>query len=246
MKYRILLICVLFSVYASAQTKPKTTTTSKTTTTKTPVKTASTTPVLKNALDSFSYALGMSVGNFCDQQQIKNLNSSLLMKGVNDAGEKPLFNEQQMNMIITTYLNKRSSEKASVAKAAGQKFLAENAKKPGVVTTPSGLQYLVLRGGTDTIKPTINDAVVCHYHGTLINGTVFESTVESGQPAKFNVGQVIQGWIEALPMMTKGSKWRLFIPAELAYGDRAMGNEIPAGSTLIFDLELLDVIKGGQ
>ncbi|HEX6180121.1 MAG TPA: FKBP-type peptidyl-prolyl cis-trans isomerase [Chitinophagaceae bacterium] len=243
MKYPILFICVLASVYASAQTKPKTTTTtSKTTTAKTPVKTTSTAPVLKNALDSFSYAIGMSVGNFCNQQQIKNVNTNLVMRGVSDAGGKPLLTEQQMNAIITGYLTKQSSEKARAVKAQGEKFLAENAKKPGVITTASGLQYMVLRAGTDTTKPAYNDAVVCHYKGTLSDGTEFESSYNSGQPARFKVNEVIAGWIEALQMMPKGSKWRLFIPSNLAYGDQSNA-KIPGGSTLIFELELLDIIK---
>ena len=248
MKYRILVICVLFSAFASAQTKPKTSTTAKTsTTTKTTTTKANSNtaaPVLKNGLDSFSYALGMSVGNFCSQQQIKNLNTTVLMKGVNDANKsgKPLLTEQQMNSIITTYLTKQSSEKARVAKAAGEKFLAENAKKPGVTTTASGLQYLVMKAGTDTVKPKITDEVICHYHGSLVDGTVFESTVNSGQPARFKVNEVVSGWIEALQLMPKGSKWRLFIPSDLGYGDRGSG-PIPGGAVIIFELELLDILK---
>src|SRR5688572_7282627 len=238
MKYRILLICVLSSAYASAQTKP---TTSKPATTKTPVKTASATPVLKNALDSFSYAIGMSVGNFCAQQQIKNLNSNLVMKGVKDAGGKPLMTEQQMNVVISSYLNKRNTERSAAIKAEGQKFLEENAKKPGVVTTASGLQYQVLKAGTDTIKARYTDAVVCNYRGTLLNGNEFDNSNRHGGSVTFNVNEMVTGWIEALQMMPKGSKWRLWVPSNLGYGDRAMGNDIPAGSTLVFELEVLDV-----
>lgn len=122
---------------------------------------------------------------------------------------------------------------------AGKKFLAENAKKPGVVTLPSGLQYLVLVEGSGT-KPTLTDRVKVHYHGTLIDGTVFDSSVDRGQPAVFGVNQVIQGWQEGIPLMAPGARYRLFIPQELAYGNRAMG-KIPAGSALIFDVELFEV-----
>ncbi|HYE53869.1 MAG TPA: FKBP-type peptidyl-prolyl cis-trans isomerase [Chitinophagaceae bacterium] len=243
MKYRILFFCVLCSVMATAQTKPKPKTTpSKSTAAKSA---ASNTPVLKTALDSFSYAMGMSVGNFCNQQGIASINTSMLLKGVGD-GSKPgkaLLNEQQMNQVISSYLGKRNAEKASAAKAAGEKFLAENAKKAGVVTLPSGMQYMVLKAGTDTTKPRITDKVKCHYHGTLLDGTVFDSSVDRGEPAVFGVNQVIQGWIEALQMMTVGSKWRLFVPSNLAYGDQQAGPHIAPGSTLIFDVELLEIVK---
>jgi FKBP-type peptidyl-prolyl cis-trans isomerase FklB len=120
-----------------------------------------------------------------------------------------------------------------------KKFLAENAKKPGVVTLPSGLQYLVLVEGSGP-KATITDKVKVHYHGTLTNGTVFDSSVERGQPATFGVNQVIKGWQEGIPLMSAGAKYRLFIPQELAYGNRASG-KIPAGSALIFDVELFEI-----
>jgi len=244
MRYRILFICVLCSVVASAQTtkpnpKAPASTTKKTTA---PV---SNTPVLKSALDSFSYAMGMSLGSFCNKQGIASVNTSMVLKGLGD-GNKPgkaLLTEEQMNKVIAGYLGKRNSEKAAVAKAEGEKFLAANAKKPGVVTLPSGLQYQVLKAGTDTVKPTLADRVKCHYHGTLLNGTVFDSSVDRGEPAVFGVTEVIQGWIEVLQLMPVGSKWRLFIPSELAYGDQQAGPYISPGSTLIFDLELLEIVK---
>jgi FKBP-type peptidyl-prolyl cis-trans isomerase FklB len=125
----------------------------------------------------------------------------------------------------------------------GQKFLAENAKRKGVVTTKSGLQYEVIKTGADSVKPKLNDKVKCHYHGTLINGTVFDSSVDRGEPMSFPVSGVIAGWTEALQLMTVGSKWKLYIPSELAYGDRQMGASIPAGSTLIFLVEVLAIEK---
>lgn len=243
MKYRILFICVMISVAAAAQTKPSTTKP------KTPAKPAtSNTPALKTALDSFSYAMGMSMANFCDRQGIPKVNNSLVLQGLNSSSSKqskPLLTEQQMNQIISSYLNKVNAEKANVAKAAGKKFLEENAKKPGVVTLASGLQYVVIKAGTDTTHPRVTDTVVCHYHGTLLNGRVFDSSVERGEPAEFRPDEVIRGWTEALQLMTVGSKWRLFVPSELAYGDRQAGPDIEPGSTLIFDLEILGVKKGG-
>jgi FKBP-type peptidyl-prolyl cis-trans isomerase FklB len=240
MKYSILSICVLCSVIATAQNK------SSATKPKPPVKsTTSTAPVLRTALDSFSYAMGMNLGSFCNQQNIKSVNTSMLLKGLGDASKpgKALFTEQQMSQVISGYLGKRNAQKASVAKAAGEKFLAENAKKPGVVTLPSGLQYMVLKAGTDTTKPKITDQVKCHYEGTLIDGTEFESSVKNGEPVVFPVNGVIKGWIEALQLMNVGSKWRLFIPSHLAYGDNQAGPMIAPGSTLIFDVELLEIVK---
>lgn len=234
-------LCMLSAVLVSAQTtKPKPKTSAK------PAATNTKAPVLKSELDSFSYAMGLSLGSFCNQQGIKSLNTSMVLKGLGDrtkTGTAVLLTEQQMNQVIATFLNKRKSENASAAKAAGEKFLADNAKKPGVVTTHSGLQYVVLKAGTDTTHPKITDQVRCHYTGSLIDGSVFESSVQRGEPAVFGVGEVIRGWTEALQMMTPGSKWRLFIPADLAYGDQQAGPQIAPGSTLIFDLELLEIIK---
>lgn len=244
MKYRILSICVLLSVCAAAQTKTTKPSTAKpkTTTTKTA---ASDKPVLRNALDSFSYAMGMSLGNFCDKQGITSVNTSMVLKGLGD-GSKPfkaLLTEQQMNQIISSYLGRRNADKAKVAKAAGEKFLADNAKKAGVVTLASGMQYMVLKAGTDTVKPKLGDKVKCHYRGTLIDGTEFESSYNSGQPVDFPLNSVIPGWTEALQMMTVGSKWRLFIPSDLAYGDQQAGPQIAPGSTLVFEVELIEIVK---
>jgi FKBP-type peptidyl-prolyl cis-trans isomerase FklB len=139
-------------------------------------------------------------------------------------------------------MQKAKAEKASAAKKQGQDFLAANKNKPGVVTTPSGLQYLVLKTGTGP-KPALTDMVRVHYHGTLIDGRVFDSSVERGQPIELSVNGVIPGWTEALQMMPVGSKWKLFVPSNLAYGDQQAGPMIAPGSTLIFDVELLDIVK---
>lgn len=190
-----------------------------------------------------SYAIGLSLAQFYKQQGIEKFNSTLVTKGITDAVKgTPLLNEEQMNMSISNYLQQMKAEKAAANKQAGAAFLAANKSKPGVVTLPSGLQYQIVKEGTGA-KPTINDKVKCHYHGTLIDGTVFDSSVERGQPIDFPVNGVIRGWVEALQLMPVGSKWKLFIPSELGYGDNQAGAKIGPGSTLIFDVELIDIVK---
>ncbi|HJU45670.1 MAG TPA: FKBP-type peptidyl-prolyl cis-trans isomerase, partial [Chitinophagaceae bacterium] len=206
-------------------------------------KTVTAAPVLKNTQDSLSYAIGLSVANFYKQQGIKNITTAIVTKAINDVNKnaKPLLDEMQAQMCIMNYMQKVKAEKAAPNKQAGAAFLAANKNNPGVVTLPSGLQYQVLKEGAGP-KPTISDKVKCHYHGTLIDGTVFDSSVERGQPIELSVGGVIPGWIEALQLMPVGSKWKLFIPSNLAYGDQETGS-IKAGSTLIFEVELLDIVK---
>ncbi len=144
--------------------------------------------------------------------------------------------------MINAYFMKLQQEKLENNKKAGEEFLNINKGRAGVVALPSGLQYQVLEMGEGD-KPKATDKVKCHYHGTLINGTVFDSSVERGQPAVFGVNQVIAGWVEALQLMPVGSKWRLFIPSELAYGENGAGESIEPNSTLIFDVELLEIVK---
>jgi len=143
-------------------------------------------------------------------------------------------------MGIADKLFQMKNDKAAANLQAGQSFLEENKKKPGITTLPSGLQYEVLVEGTG-IKPSSSNKVTCHYHGTLIDGTVFDSSVKRGQPATFPLNMVIKGWTEGLQLMSVGSKWRFFIPPQLAYGDRQTGAHIGPNSTLIFDVELLGV-----
>ncbi len=200
--------------------------------------------MMKTGLDSLSYALGLSLAQFYKQQGIKSINTVMISRAINDAmrGQKVLLNEEQMNSSITNYLQKMKSEKASGNKQAGQTFLAANKTKQGIVTLPSGLQYQVVKEGTGP-KPTLADTVKCHYHGTLIDGTIFDSSVDRGQPIEFPVSGVIKGWTEALQLMPSGSKWKLFIPSDLGYGDNQAGAKIGPGSTLVFDVELIEIVK---
>ena len=168
----------------------------------------------------------------------------MVNKAIRDemSGQKTLMTEQQCNQVVMNYIEKAKAEKASVAKKQGDAFLAENKNKPGVVTLPSGLQYIVLKEGTGP-KPTAADKVKCDYEGKLLDGTVFDSSIKSGKPIEFGVSGVIKGWTQALQLMNTGSKWRLFIPSDLAYGDQQMGPDIKPGSTLIFDVELMEIVK---
>ena len=239
-KYVLLALAVLPATAMLAQSTAKK---KPVAATKKPATPASSAPVLKNAADSFSYAIGLSIASFYKAQGISNINNSLVVKALADSKvDKALLNEQQVNNCIVSYMQKTRSENASPNKKAGQAFLAENKKKPGIVTLPSGLQYQVIKEGTGP-KPTIDDQVKVHYHGTLIDGTVFDSSVERGQPITLGLKNVIPGWTEALQLMPVGSKWKLFIPSDLAYGDNPAGPTIKEGSTLIFDVELLEIVK---
>jgi len=230
---------VLLAAATSAQTK---TPVKKTTVAAHPA--TATAVALKTSSDSLSYAIGMSLANFYKQQGITSVNTMLVDKAISDVLKKgkAQLTDEQMNMCISGYLQKVKAEKSSVAKKAGEAFLAENKKKPGVVTLPSGLQYQIMKKGDGPI-PVATDKVKCHYHGTLIDSTVFDSSVDRGQPAEFPVNGVIAGWVEALQLMPVGSKWKLFIPSNLAYGDNAAGPKIPGGATLIFEVELLEIVK---
>lgn len=200
---------------------------------------------LKNNTDSASYALGARIAQNIKAQGFDGINQAIFQKAMNDVfkGNKLVIVEEGLDACIGTYQQKAQSAKSSVAKAAGKKFLDANGKRAGVVTLPSGLQYEVVKAGTDTTKPKMGDKVKCHYHGTLIDGKVFDSSVDRGEPIVFPVAGVIKGWTEALQLMTVGSKWKLYIPSELAYGDQQAGPSIAPGSTLIFDVELIGIEK---
>ena len=190
-----------------------------------------------------AYCVGMSIGESLAAQDLGTLDAMEVAEGIKAIFEKqaPKFSPEQANFIIQNYVNKLSAEKYAANKEEGVKFLAENAKRPEIKTTASGLQYEVLKEG-DGKKPSATDTVEVHYHGTLIDGTVFDSSVQRNQTAKFGVHQVIKGWTEALQLMSEGSKFRLYIPEELAYGANPHpGGAIKPHMALIFDVELIKV-----
>ena len=195
-------------------------------------------------MDKVSYALGLSIGNNFLNSGIKNLQVEDFVKGLTDVlnEKQPDITYDEAKEVINEFFIKLQKEKMEINKKAGEEFLHINKGRAGVVELPSGLQNQVLKQGNGA-KPKATDKVKCHYHGTLINGTVFDSSVQRGQPAVFGVNQVIPGWVEALQLMPVGSKWRLFIPSNLAYGEQGAGEMIEPNSTLIFDVELLDIVK---
>jgi FKBP-type peptidyl-prolyl cis-trans isomerase FklB len=210
-------------------------------------------PALTTQKDKFSYALGMNLGTNLHKQSVP-VDPNILLRGLKDAlaGGKTALTEDQARaalMEVQSEMRKKQQEQMQAAgeanKKEGDAFLAANKTKDGVVTLPSGLQYKVLTQGTGP-KPTATDSVVCNYRGTLINGTEFDSSYKRGEPATFPVTGVIKGWTEALQLMPVGSKWQLFVPADLAYGERSPGPEIAPDSTLIFEVELLSIEKKSE
>ncbi|UYQ95959.1 FKBP-type peptidyl-prolyl cis-trans isomerase [Chitinophaga horti] len=195
-------------------------------------------------MDTLSFALGKDIGASIKNQGLDSLNVDVFIKALNFslAGKDTLLTQQQVSMSISEYLQKMKAEKLAKNKADGEKFLAENKAKAGVITLPSGLQYSIIKHGTGAI-PKATDRVKTHYHGMLVDGSVFDSSVERGEPATFPVNGVIAGWTEALQLMPVGSKWKLFLPADLAYGERQAGAKIQPGSALVFEVELLEIVK---
>ncbi|MGB8834500.1 MAG: FKBP-type peptidyl-prolyl cis-trans isomerase, partial [Candidatus Sulfotelmatobacter sp.] len=203
---------------------------------------------LKTQKEKFSYSLGMKMGQNLHKQSVP-VDPAILARGLRDglAGGKTLLTDEEAQAAIMDVQNdmrkkqqEKMQEEGSVNKKEGDAFLAANKGKDGVVTLPSGLQYKIIKEGTGP-KPTTNDTVMCNYKGTLIDGKEFDSSYKRGQPATFPVGGVIKGWTEALQLMPVGSKWQLFIPSDLAYGDRGAGADIGPGSTLIFEVELMSI-----
>ena len=193
-------------------------------------------------MDNISYALGLSIGNNFRASGIKGLEIDDFIKGINDVFNeaKPAIAFDEAQRLLQDYFKNLQAEKFEMNKQVGEEFLRINKEKRGVVTLPSGLQYEVIKTG-DGPKPGSDDKVRCHYHGTLVDGRVFDSSVQRGKPAVFGVSQVIRGWTEALQLMNVGSKWRLFIPSDLAYGAHGAGEAIEPNMTLIFDVELLGI-----
>jgi len=194
-------------------------------------------------MKDISYALGLSMGNNFLNTGIKELDVEKFAKAISDVfeNEQPEMSYDEAKQIVNNYFSKLQQEAESLNKKAGEEFLAVNKDKAGVITTPSGLQYEVLKAG-EGAKPKATDSVRCHYEGRLVNGSIFDSSYQRGQPADFPVNQVIPGWVEALQLMPAGSKWRLFIPSGLAYGEYGAGDAIGPNSTLIFDVELLEIL----
>lgn len=198
---------------------------------------------LQNEKAQFSYAIGVSFATNLKSQGIDSLDLDALLVAMKDIeGGQPKMSASEAGQLIQTYMESQQMKQFSSVKEEGEKFLAENAKKPGVKVLPSGMQYQIITEGKGP-KPSPTDKVTTHYHGTLVNGQVFDSSVERGQPASFPVNGVIQGWQEALVLMPVGSKWRLFIPYTSAYGERGAGGSIKPYSALIFDVELISIDK---
>lgn len=202
----------------------------------------------KNNTDSASYGIGVRIAQNLKSQGFDGVNQELLKRAIGDVLQNRTLAipDSLIDASLEAYHRKAMDAKSSVAKKEGTEFLAMNAKKKGITVLPDGLQYEVIKASSDTTHPLLTDKVKCHYHGTLINGKVFDSSVDRGEPITFPLNGVIKGWQEAVQLMTVGSKWRLFIPSELAYGDQQAGQMIAPGSTLIFTVELLGIEKGDR
>jgi len=193
-------------------------------------------------VDSVSYGIGATIGRNLQKDGLDSIDVDLLARGIREVfeGKELAMTPEAAQASIQAYVQGIQAKKSEVSVAAGKKFLEDNAKKPGIITLPSGLQYQVIKEGTGP-KPGPEDKVTTHYHGTLVNGKVFDSSVDRGQPVSFAVNGVIPGWTEALQLMPVGSKWKLFIPSNLAYGERGAGGDIGPNETLIFDVELISI-----
>ncbi len=248
MKHLALVLATSLSTFiAIGQNKPAATTKSSVTA---PAAKKATTPVsakptstLKNATDSLSYAIGILDGNFFKTQGLSNISPAALGQGFNDVIKgNTLFSAEQADQIVRTELQKNSRKKIQPAIEEGNRFLAENAKRPGVKKTASGLQYEVITMGAGA-KPSDTSVVKIHYEGFLLNGTYFDGSRKSDKPLVYPLNKLIPGWVEGVQMMPIGSRFKFYIPYQLGYGEQGSGETIPGGSTLIFDVELLDIVK---
>jgi FKBP-type peptidyl-prolyl cis-trans isomerase FklB len=242
-----LFICLLLASFgANAQVK-KAATAPKVATKTVAKPTIAVKPVntFKNSADSAGYALGVRIGQNLKAQGFDAINLPNLYRAIGDVftGKASALPEAVLDKCIGEFVQKANEQKSAGAKKEGVEFLAANAKKPGVVTLASGLQYIVVKAGADTTRPKLTDKVKCHYHGTLLNGSIFDSSMDRGEPVVFPVNGVIKGWQEALQLMTVGSKWKLYVPSDLAYGDSSPSPSIGPGSLLVFDVELISIEK---
>ncbi|MEY5046765.1 MAG: hypothetical protein RLZZ175_124 [Bacteroidota bacterium] len=244
----------LFSATAMAQTKkPATSTKTKKTSTTTGAKPKTTSKPMSNSnftieteAQRISYALGVNIASNIKTQGFDNIDAKAIAQAFADVQSKKssdwLISVEASNQILQEFVQKQQGAKGEANLKAGQAFLEENKKRAGVITLPSGLQYEVITAGTGE-KPLATSTVTTHYHGTLIDGTVFDSSVQRGQPAQFPVNGVIAGWTEALQLMPVGSKWKLYLPSNLAYGERGAGGQIGPNAALIFEVELISIDK---
>ena len=195
-------------------------------------------------MDKFSYAIGLGIGQNLLSMGARGINVEDFAQAISDVlnGNNTAITHNEAREIVNKYFEELEAKMNAENIEKGKAFFAENAKKEGIVTLPSGLQYQVLKEGNGK-KPAATDRVKCHYEGTLIDGTLFDSSIKRGQPAVFGVNQVIKGWVEALQLMGEGAKWKLFIPSELGYGAQQAGELIPPHSTLIFEVELIEVLS---
>ena len=194
-------------------------------------------------MDKFSYAIGLGIGQNLLSMGAQGINVEDYAQAIADVLNRNelAMSHNEAREIVNKYFMELEEKMNAENIEKGKAFLEENAKKEGIITLPSGLQYEVITEGNGK-KPSATDRVKCHYEGTLIDGTLFDSSIKRGQPAVFGVNQVIKGWVEALQLMSEGSKWRLFIPSELGYGAQQAGEMIPPHSTLIFEVELIEVL----
>lgn len=195
-------------------------------------------------MEKLSYALGMVIGHNLKNMSVNEINAADFAAAVSDvlAGNTTKIDDAEAQQIVNTFLQKQQEEMGKAVREDGERFLAENAKKEGVTVLPSGLQYTVIKEGNGA-KPLATDRVKCHYEGTLPNGTIFDSSYKRGEPAVFPLNGVIVGWTEGVQLMNEGAKYRFFIPYHLAYGERGAGQAIPPYAALVFDVELIEVVK---
>jgi FKBP-type peptidyl-prolyl cis-trans isomerase FklB len=202
------------------------------------------TPAFKSSVDSFSYALGINIGESLKQAGVENINSQLVAKALDDVfgNKKTVFSKEQCNGIVQQKIQEFKQKSSGASKAVGQAFLAKNKTKKGVIALPNGLQYEIQKEGEPNgAKPKAIDTVVVNYVGTLTNGTEFDNSFKRGQAATFPLNGVIRGWTEILQLMSKGSKWKVYIPSDLAYGENPPSAQIPPNSVLIFEISLEDI-----
>lgn len=201
-------------------------------------------------MDKVSYALGLGIGRQLLDMGAQKLNIDDFAQAIKDVvgGKKPEIDDQEAQTLVQNFFQEQEKQQRAAAaerfqadREKGESYLVENGKKEGVVTLPSGLQYQVLKEGTGK-KPKASDQVRCHYEGMLVDGTLFDSSVQRGEPAVFGLNQVIKGWTEGVQLMQEGAKYRFYIPYQLGYGEQGAGQQIPPYSALVFDVELIEVL----